>query len=192
MAVLSKLRIAYIHLRDSSKKDDYLSTITLSHVSSVTWDGQARFRPTEVGFRSHSRQTICFLIPNYTTVTRNPKQLNPIMNKSSGTEAPALMTLCANLTPIKWLEKCSQCGTPNADRFTSHTIPPKVAGTSQNGVNLSLKDSGERSKSERCLEIKSLRKKLQYPPCSQTRSHQYRILSHRKDALLQFQIAISP
>jgi hypothetical protein len=51
----------------------------------------------------------------------------------------------------------------NADCFTSHTLPQTLVGTSQNGVNLSLKVSGERSKSERCLEIKLLRKKTPEP-----------------------------
>jgi hypothetical protein len=36
MAALSKIFIAYIHLPDSSKKDDYLTTIFLPHVSSVS------------------------------------------------------------------------------------------------------------------------------------------------------------
>jgi hypothetical protein len=35
MAVLSKLWIAYKHFPDSSNKDDYLTTILLSQVSSV-------------------------------------------------------------------------------------------------------------------------------------------------------------
>jgi hypothetical protein len=46
-----------------------------------------------------------------------------------------------------------------ADRFTSHTLPQTKIGTSQNGVKLSLKDSGERSESERCLEISFFEKK---------------------------------
>jgi hypothetical protein len=47
------------------------------------WDGQTRFRPAKVGFRSYSRQIICLLTSIYTTVTRNPKQLNPISNRKS-------------------------------------------------------------------------------------------------------------
>jgi hypothetical protein len=36
MTASSKLWIAYIHLPDSSKKDDYLTTVLLSDLSSVT------------------------------------------------------------------------------------------------------------------------------------------------------------
>jgi hypothetical protein len=41
------------------------------------------------------------------------------------------------------------------------------------------------------LEIKAI-KKLQNLPCPETRSHQYSVLNHRKESMLQFQIAISP
>jgi hypothetical protein len=88
-----------------------------------------------------------------------------------------LRTLCVNLTPINPPDCPSKCRA-NA-----------VVETSQNGVNLSLKDSGERSKSKRCLEIKFLRKKFENPPCPQTRIHQFTILSHCKEAMLQLQIA---
>jgi hypothetical protein len=57
-------------------------------------------------------------------------------------------------------------------------------------LNLSLKDSGERSKGKRCLQVPP--RKLQNPPCPQTSNHHYRISSHRKEAMLQLQIAISP
>jgi hypothetical protein len=40
-------------------------------------------------------------------------------------------------------------------------LPVNKVGTSQNGVNLSLKDSGERSKSQICFEIKFLQKTLE-------------------------------
>jgi hypothetical protein len=73
-----------------------------------------------------------------------------------------------------------------SDRFTSHTLPQTVVGTSQNGVKFNLKDSGKRSKSERCLEIKFFRKKTPEPGAIS------RILSHRKEVMLQLQITISP
>jgi hypothetical protein len=38
-----------------------------------------------------------------------------------------------------------------------------VVGTSQNGENLSLKDSGELYKSEKCIEIKFFRKTTTEP-----------------------------
>jgi hypothetical protein len=71
------------------------------------------------------------------------------------------MTLCANLTPIKRPDVTVRA---NADRFTSHTLPQTVVGTSQNVVSLSLKDSDERSKSEKWLEIKFLRKNSKTRP----------------------------
>jgi hypothetical protein len=125
-------------------------------------------RPAEAGFRSHSRQTICLLIPNYTTSKHEPKRVEPyyeykVPAESSGTETVALMTLCANLMPIKPREPTRPTVRSNADRFTIHTYPQTVVGTSQNSVNLSLKDSGERSKSERCLEIKFFKKQTPEP-----------------------------
>jgi hypothetical protein len=85
--------------------------------------------------------------------------------KRFSTKAPALLTLWWNLTPISPTDRT------NSDHFTSHAPHQTVVGTSQNGVNLSLKDSGEVPP-----------KKLQNLPCPQRRSHQYTILSHRKEA----------
>jgi hypothetical protein len=141
MAVLSKL--AYIHPPNSSKKDDYLTTIFSSHVSSP-WYGQTRFWPAEAGIRSHSRHTICFPFPNYTTVTRNSKQLNSIMIRKS----------LQRVSALKHSTSLDDTVRANADRFISHTLPQTVVGTSQNGVN--LKDNIECLKSERCLKIKFL------------------------------------
>jgi hypothetical protein len=88
------------------------------------------------------------------------------------------MTQCANLTPTV---------RANADRFTSHALPQTVVGTSTNGVNPSQKDSGKRSKSERCLEIKFLRKKSSRTHPALNQGAISIILSHRKEAMLQFQ-----
>jgi hypothetical protein len=51
----------------------------------------------------------------------------------------------------------------NADCFISDTLPQTVVETSQHGENFGLKESGERSKSKRYLEIKFLRKKTSEP-----------------------------
>jgi hypothetical protein len=46
----------------------------------------------------------------------------------------------------------------NADHFTSHKLPQTVVGTSHNGVNISLKVSGEVSRAKDALGSSSSKK----------------------------------
>jgi hypothetical protein len=169
MAVLSKLWIAYIHLTNSSKKDDYLKTNLKSYVSSVTLANTVPARRSWIYIPLPPDH-----VPPHSQLYHSDQESKTVPAESSGNEAPAL-TLCANLRPITRPDCPSKC------RSFYHSQTPSAWKTVANVPR--RKDA---------LRSSSSKKKLHNPPCPQTKSHQYKILGHRKETMLQLQIAISP
>jgi hypothetical protein len=137
-----------------------------------------RFIQTLDCFHSLTRfQTTLLLIPNYTTVTRNSKKMNPILNRNSLYRE--LMTLCANLTPIK------RPGCPSNSRSLYQSYTPSNSSRTKPKWLKPQPERQWRTLQERKIYLD------QVPLKKLTRSHQYGIITHSKEVMLQFYIAIS-